>query len=87
MRTQVTIKVQTETQDAAFGYWDLDLEEFIAAESEEETIESAAHLGCTPELVDALRCTIDSLKDYIAEDLRAIWRRLDKLEGCTWGHK
>jgi len=87
MQTQVSIKIETETQNAEFGYWDLNLNAFITAETEEETAAMAEHLGCTPELIDALRCSIDSFADYVADDLRAIWKRLDKLEGRTWGHK
>jgi hypothetical protein len=73
-------KVETNIDDLAFGYWDMEGEEFIPINgmSEAELDQAAKLLGCTKLLLDSLMMFSDSIRDSVAGDLKDIWRRVDR---------
>ena len=73
-------KIETNIDDLAFGYWDMESEEFfpINGMTDEELNQAAKLLGCSPLMLNALMMFSDSLTEAIAGDLKDIWRMVDK---------
>ena len=73
-------KVEANIDGLAFGYWDMEGEEFIPINgmSEAELEQAALLLGCSALLLDALTIFSDSVRESVAGDLKDIWRQAEK---------
>lgn len=80
MRTETRIRIVTNVNRIAFGYWDIDEEKWIEPKSTDEVIEAAGKLNCSHALVESLMMSVEDLADAIGGDLRDIWKRLDAIE-------
>ena len=82
MKTQITVKIKSETQNLQFGYWDMESESFIPIDNmnDDERKQAAELLGCSPVLLDALQMLVETICDVVDGDLCDIWRRLDAAE-------
>jgi len=79
MKTVITERIDTYTDQLRFGYWDEEGEEFVPL-TEQNAEGLAMELGCTVEMIEALRAFTVFIVDAVSTDLRNIWKRLDKLE-------
>lgn len=79
MKTQVTVRIKSNTQGLQFGYWDMEAEEFvpISGMSDEERQQAAELLGCSSVLLDALDMLAHDIAVKVCGDLNDIWERLD----------
>ena len=84
MKTQVVVRVETETERFEFGRWVVEDEredgEFVAIASEADQAEAASALGCDAGVIDLIHSNLDTLMDLVLADLLSIWRRQDELE-------
>ena len=79
MRTEVT--VVTETDRLVFGYWDVEADMFVElsdSNNVKEIADAAEKLGCTPLLVDALVLLTDGIAEAVGQDLKDIWKKVNK---------
>ena len=77
MKSIITTRVECDTDNIQFGYYDSDNDEFVAIESVADATEAAEKLRASPELLAALATFADVIRDWVGGDLRAIWQRLD----------
>ncbi len=70
--------IETNVEGWEFGFFDGD--EFFEIVTDDETITLADRVKCTPALVNVIRDNLVSLQEYINDDLKEIWRRLDEME-------
>ena len=78
MKTE--IKTIAETDRLVFGYWNTDKDEFIDLSNltADEGLEIAEKFGCNPLLIDALNMFAADIADAVGEDLKDIWKRINK---------
>lgn len=80
MKTEVKVRIITNADRIALGYWDADKEEWLEPKSTDEIAKAAEELNCSPALVEALMLSVETVADAISSDLRDIWKRLDAIE-------
>ena len=86
-RTIHRVEITSRVEDFQLGFWKPnetgeDGEWIPIPPSSQEIHEAAARqVVCSTELIDMLGSNISELVDYISEDLKDIWQRLDKIEG------
>jgi len=75
MKTQE--KIVTETSDCFFGWFDGD--EFIQLD-EETIVDLLNRKDFREKLIEAITASFLSLRDAVVDDLKDIWKRLDRIE-------
>jgi len=80
MKTQR--KVTANVDQLQFGYWDMEIEEFVPIDAQyvDQVQKAITELGCTEGLLDALAMFAANIVEMIGDDLRDIWARLDNIE-------
>lgn len=77
MKTTITTRVTCDIDDLVFGWWDEEREQFVPIKSQDDVEAAIVALGCSEKMLDALSLLVDSIKDFVGNDLRGIWARLD----------
>jgi hypothetical protein len=78
MKTNTVI--ETEAEQCTLGYWDETKEEWVVV-TDDNVEKMTKLLGVNPKLMSLLRGIESDITESIANDLKAIWKRLDSIEG------
>lgn len=79
METKITKRILSNTEDVQFGYWDSEsgeYGEFFPITEEDDLVEIARVLECSPKLVEAMVLLVASLTEAVCQDLADVWNRL-----------
>ena len=75
-------KIICEVDDLVFGWYEPETEEFHIIEDveDEETQDLIKRDDFRERLLEALEMYNESVREVFGEDLRSIWKRLDRIE-------
>ena len=73
--------IRTELDSFEFGFWDEEVDEISPLVTAEQIAAFCERTDFRKLLVDGISMSFATLKDAYIDDLRAIWKRLDRIEG------
>lgn len=72
--------ISSRVEDIEFGYWNEEEDEWVELVTDEQLLDASKALGVKVEFLKALKSSFDMLREYIHDDLKDIWERLDAIE-------